>query len=286
MADMTGGVAVVGSANLDIVVAVPRRPAAGETLLATGYQETPGGKGVNQALAAARAAPCSFIGVVGRDDAGDQIVRALDGAGVDLAHLGRGDVATGRAFIWLTPDGENSIVVLPLANHTMTADRVAEVLDMSHPAVVLTQLEMPVAVTEAVAAWCSGTGTRFMLNASPVRPLTTDVLAAADPIIVNQSEARALLDAAYDEHVSARALAVRTRSVVLTRGSRGALVAAGDNVSEVPGIPVTARDTTGAGDAFAGTLAAYLASGAGLVEAAGHANAEAARIVQLHRSDR
>ena len=125
-----------------------------------------------------------------------------------------------------------------------------------------------------------------MLNASPVRPLPTDVLAAADPIIVNDSESRALLDVARREHDAARALATRSRSVVLTLGSRGALVSTGGSVSEIPGIPVTVRDTTGAGDAFAGTLAAHVATGVGLVEAAGHANAEAARIVQLHRSDR
>ena len=102
---------------------------------------------------------------------------------MDLAHLDRGEVATGRAFVWLTPDGENSIVVLPLANRAMTADRVIHALDRLRPTVVLSQLEIPTAVTEAVAAWCSKTGTRFMLNASPVRPLPTDVLAAADPIL-------------------------------------------------------------------------------------------------------
>src|SRR5262249_24034065 len=123
------GVAVVGSANLDIVVGVPHRPAAGETLLATGYQETPGGKGLNQALAAARAARCSLIGAIGRDDAGDRIVGALGDGHVDVSHLERGDIATGRALIWLTPDGENSIVVVALANQTMTVERVTDALN-------------------------------------------------------------------------------------------------------------------------------------------------------------
>ncbi|MCU1441016.1 MAG: rbsK 1 [Rhodoglobus sp.] len=287
---MTALIAVVGSANLDVVLSVARRPAAGETVMGSGYLETAGGKGANQATAAARIASCAFIGSVGHDSAGRRIATALREAGVAIDHLHRGEMPTGRAFISLTPDGENSIVVLPLANSDLRPSDVVRSLDASRPAVVLTQLEVPTAVTAAVVEWCTRNDARLVLNPSPVQHLPSAVLAIADPLIANAGEARALVDLASDTPVTdatlAAALALRCRSAVLTAGPRGAFVAADDSIHHIEGLPVTVADTTGAGDAFAGTVAAHLALGAELVAAASIANREAARVIQLNRTDR
>ncbi|WP_448061785.1 ribokinase [Cellulomonas hominis] len=288
---MTAGrVAVVGSANLDVVVQGPHRPTAGETVLGTALTETPGGKGANQALASARVGPTAFVGQVGSDAAGDLLRTALAGAGVDVTHVRAAGVPSGRAYVTVTPDGENSIVVLPLANATLDADRTVEALDAIGPAVVLTQLEIPPGAVEAAADWCVRNAARFVLNPSPVGPVAERVLAAADPLIVNRGEALAILgpggaDAADTADLATRLLG-RARSVVVTAGPDGAVVATDGASTQVPGARVTVVDTTGAGDSFAGTLAAHLAAGCALDEAARLANAEAARIIQLDRAGR
>ncbi|WP_407344975.1 PfkB family carbohydrate kinase [Pengzhenrongella phosphoraccumulans] len=285
---MTARVAVVGSANLDIVLAVPRRPVAGETLTGTGLTETAGGKGLNQAIGAAKVAPCAFVGCVGRDLDAAELEAALIGAGVDTHHLERVALPTGRAFISLTPDGENSIIVLPLANHELDPDYVCHSLDELAPTAVLSQLEVPSSVTTAIAAWCARSDVRFMLNASPVSGLPQFVVELSDPLIVNAGEARAILGTldVDDERALAASLAKLARSVVLTAGPRGAFIAQHDVVHHIEGIPATVRDTTGAGDAFAGTLAGHLAKGVELLDAAILANTEAARLVQIERCDR
>ncbi|GHS84828.1 ribokinase [Actinomycetota bacterium] len=291
---MTAGrVAVVGSANLDIVVQSPHRPTAGETVLGTALTETPGGKGANQALASARVGPTAFVGQVGSDAAGDLLRTALAGAGVDVTHVRAAGVPSGRAYVTVTPDGENSIVVLPLANATLDADRTVEALDAIGPAVVLTQLEIPPGAVEAAADWCVRHGARFVLNPSPVGPVAERVLAAADPLIVNRGEALAILgtsgadtaDTADTADLATRLLG-RARSVVVTAGPDGAVVATDGACTHIPGARVTVVDTTGAGDSFAGTLAAHLAAGRALDDAARLANAEAARVIQLDRAGR
>jgi ribokinase len=284
---MTGQVVVVGSANLDLTLEVPRRPDGGETLIGTSLTESLGGKGANQALAAARRARTAFVGCVGADPAGDGIANALELAGVDISRLGRGGVATGRAVITLTADRENSIIVLPLANFQLEPDAVLAALDDLAPVAVLTQCEVPDAITLAAAVWCDKNRVRFVLNPSPVRHIPAEVLAIADPLIVNQSEAQELLGSvSTDWQLLALTLNECSRSVVLTVGANGAFVASGGASSHVPGTEVVVVDTTGAGDAFAGTLTAYLAGGMDLTAAAALANAEAARIVQLARSAR
>jgi len=282
-----GGVAVVGSANLDIVIASPRRPAGGETVMGSSVVETPGGKGANQALAAARIGPTAFIGQVGSDAAGDLMVAAMSAAGVDVGHVLAAGGSSGRAYITLTPDGENSIIVLPLANSELAAVRVTAALDDTQPAVVLCQLEIPPDVVEAAADWCVRRAARFVLNPSPVATVAERVLAAADPLIVNRGEAQSILgaDSEDDEDLALR-LAERARSVVVTAGPDGAVVAGGANVARIPGARVRVVDTTGAGDTFAGALAGHLAAARPLTEAARLANAEAARIIQLPRAAR
>ena len=284
---MTALVAVVGSANLDIVLSVAQRPAAGETVMGTAFVETTGGKGANQALAAARIGPTTFIGSVGPDAAGRSIEEALFSAGVRVDHLQHANVPTGRAYVTLTADGENSIIVMALANSALNVESVLAALEASGPTLVLTQFEVPEAVTAAVVRWCRSRGARLVLNPSPVKPGAKLDAANADPLIVNQIEARAILGSDLrSESDLALALAEQFASVILTAGSRGAFVARGSTVEHVGAENVAAVDNTGAGDSFAGTLSAHLAQGEGLLAAARRASAEAARIIQLHRSER
>ena len=284
-------VAVVGSANLDIVMAVQRIPAPGETVLGDRLDEVAGGKGLNQAIAAARHQPVSFVGCLGDDAAAQLLESALTRAGVDVSHVQRSDQPTGRAFIPVAADGENSIVVLALANRDLDPSHVIAALEHIGPDLVLTQLEIPLEVVMEVADWTETRGVRFVLNPSPVAGLPRSLLARCDPLIVNAVEGTALLDAAGERGTStpeqaAVALARLTRSVVVTDGSRGAWVGQGTRIDHAPVGAVAARDTTGAGDELAGVLAAHLAAGVALPDAAALANEAAAALVQVARAER
>lgn len=284
---MSAPTAVVGSVNLDVVISLQCRPSDGETVLGDQYVEVPGGKGANQATAAARTGSCALVGSVGDDSAANDVLTALRDAGVDVAFVHTSREATGRAFITLTSDGENSIIVVPGANSRLTADQVTGALDEVRPVVVLCQLEITDAAVMAAAAWCADNGSRFILNASPVRPLPATVRDLADPLVVNTVEASILLDAtALQPAEAARLLSRQARSVVLTAGSDGAYVAVGGDVHHVPAQATTVSDTTGAGDAFAGALASRLACESDLVAATRAGNIEAARVVSLPRTER
>ena len=289
-------VAVVGSANLDVVVSLDHFPGPGETVLGEGLQHVAGGKGLNQATAASRHVPSTLISCVGNDEAGDLLLRHLEAAGVDTKQVTRVEGPTGRAFIQVTPDGENAIVVIPLANRRLTPDIVRSALDSARPAVVLTQLEVPLECVEAAADWASRHGARFLLNPSPIRELPSDLLTVCDPLVVNTGEAVSLLgdapDAAdsqgaqYAANLASR-LAGHVRTVAVTAGARGVTVApAPDQATHIEGVSVNAVDTTGAGDEFAGALAAALAAGKTLESAADMANRAAARIVSVPRAKR
>lgn len=279
-------VVVVGSTNLDVVVTLARRPAPGETVLGSSYVETAGGKGANQAMAAARVATTAFVGCVGRDAAGEVLLDALRDADV-RACVSRVDAPTGRAFIHVTPDGENDIVVVTGANSALDAAAVTGALDDLRPSVVVTQLEISAGAVGAAADWCERVGARFVLNASPMRDLPARVVALADPLVVNVGEAAAILRTNDPAPGSlAEALLTHARSAVVTAGAGGAYVAYADGMRHVPAPSTTARDTTGAGDAFAGTLAARLARGDDLHTATSAATVEASRLVALPRDER
>lgn len=282
-------VAVVGSANLDLVIGVDLPPEPGETILGNSYSETEGGKGLNQALASARIVDTAFIGVVGDDAAGRTLGIRLEDGGVGTQQVQRLTQPTGRAVVVVTAEGENSIVVLPLANGALTPEHVHEALRAEQPRVVLCQLEIPLDAVAAAEQWCRDNAARFILNPSPVAALPAEILRAADPLIVNRPEAEALLRSSQGSQTGAelaQALSDHVRSVVVTGGSEGAWVAARRQVSHIDGLAVPVTDTTGAGDCFAGTLAAHLALGEQMVEAARKANSEAARVVQLSRHAR
>lgn len=285
---MSARVSVVGSANLDIVLSVDRRPGVGETVMGRALVETTGGKGVNQALAAAQIAPTHFIGSIGGDSAGSRVENALREGNVNVEHLARADTPTGRAYVTVTPDGENSIVVLGLANSLLSEKFAIRALDEAHPNVVLTQLEVPGTVTKSVLEWCKQRNVRLVFNPSPPEASLIEFAAHADPLIVNQHEASRLVGPSSGEAEELAAeLSTAFLSVVVTAGPNGAFVGLNGRVTHVRGAAIgPVVDTTGAGDAFAGTLAAHLALGMELTAAAALANSEAGRLVQLARSQR
>ncbi|PFG39607.1 ribokinase [Georgenia soli] len=295
----TPQVVVVGSANADLVLDIDHRPAPGETIIGSDVVTTPGGKGANQAVAAGKmGGSVAFVGCVGDDDHGALLRDSLASAGVDLTQLRTVEAPTGTATIMVTPDGENSIIVSPGANRHVTPAVLEEARSSwaTAPVVVL-QLEIPLESVELVATQAAG---RVVLNAAPAAPLPARVLAAADPLVVNESEAAFLLQDAGGEsrpgqppggqngerddaaRTAQALLGLGPRSVVLTLGSAGAVVAeaqeddGGADVAHVPAVRVEAVDTTGAGDSFVGALAVELAAGAGLAQAVGLATRVAA----------
>ncbi|MEU0196833.1 MULTISPECIES: ribokinase [unclassified Streptomyces] len=267
---------VVGSANADLVIGVERRPGAGETVLGSDLAVHPGGKGANQAVAAARlGARTALLARVGDDDHGRLLLDSQREAGVDTVGVLVGDAPTGVALITVDPSGDNSIVVSPGANGRLTPGDVSAAGCLFQSSkVVSTQLEIPLeTVVEVVRNLAPDS--RFVLNPSPPRPLPAEVLAACDPLIVNEHEAKVILgDSAVGDTPEEWArilLAKGPRSVVVTLGSEGALVASAEGVSRVASVKVRAVDTTGAGDAFTAALAYRLGAGESLAEAAAYA---------------
>jgi ribokinase len=279
-AEGSGTVVVVGSANVDLVVPVARHPEGGETLLGGDLRRNPGGKGANQAVAAARAggARTSLIGAVGTDDAGDLLLASLASAGVRTDLVERHSQApTGVALITVTGDGENAIVVAPGANALVrvgpeAASRIAAA------DVVLAQLETPLDAVRAAAAALSP-GAVLVLNAAPSAPLPDDVWSMLDILVVNEHEA-ADLAGCSDPDVGVGMLLERVPAVVVTLGGAGSIVARrGEPPMRLAGVRVEAVDTTGAGDTFCGVLCAALAQGADLADAVRRAGAAGALAV-------
>lgn len=267
---------VVGSANADLVIGVERRPAAGETVLGSDLAVHPGGKGANQAVAAARlGARTALLARVGDDAYGRLLLDSQRAAGVDTAGVLVGGAPTGVALITVDPSGDNSIVVSPGANGRLTPEDARAATSLLHASrVVSAQLEIPLETVVAVVRSLAP-GSRFVLNPSPPRPLPAEVLAACDPLVLNEHEARVVLGpAAVGDSPADWArvlLAEGPRSVVVTLGARGALVADSGGTTLVPAVPVEAVDTTGAGDAFTAALAWRLGAGETLAEAAAYA---------------
>jgi ribokinase len=278
---------VLGSANRDYTVVVEQHPLPGETVLGDSLNVATGGKGANQASAAARArAKPIFIGAVGSDSVGDDILADLTARGVDVALVVRSSEPSGVALITVSRDGENSIVVAPGANATLdpmkTAALVAAHVDTA--SVLLCQLEISPEVVSAAATEVEKAGGRFVFNLSPSRYVSPKLLGLADPLILNESEAAELANSAIDSPADAKTVAQRllatSRSVVITLGGDGAIIADSTGVTHSPALRVPIVDTTGAGDAFAGALAAGLADGADLATAVRAGVAAGAAAVQ------
>ena len=262
-------VLVVGSANRDVSVETEAFPGPGETVLGSAVRTSMGGKVANQAVAAALAgARTSMIARVGDDDAGRDVRAGLDRFGVDTTLVGTvAGVPTGIAAITVA-GGENSIVVVPGANHSWLdgwPDAPARTA-LAGADVVLAQLEIPVPIAVAAA----GAAHAFVLNASPAVPLPDDLLAHCAVLVVNEHELAIVLGERVDDIAEAHA-ALRARgvaAVVTTLGARGAVLTDGSGTTTVDSLPADAVDTTGAGDAFAGVLGTKLAAGLSLREAA------------------
>lgn len=288
---MSTSVIVVGSINADVIAAVPARAGAGETVLATGLVRRSGGKGANQAAAAARAgANTRLIAAVGDDPEGVVQRAELARDGVDVADVVTiSGLPTGIAMIVVTPDGENSITVAAGANAVLDSETVIAALDAgARPTLVVLQTEVAVPLIESVAGWCLTNRVRYILNDGPYIELPARVLAGADPLVVNEHEARAVcLAGGIPAEDSGLALAVLraagARSAVVTRGSQGTQVATETQAIVVPPTPAAVLvDTTGAGDTFLGTMAAALVAGAELPAAVRAASVAASDSVSWH----
>jgi ribokinase len=288
-------VVVVGSLNLDLVGRAPRIPAPGETVLGDSLQRFHGGKGGNQAVAAARlGARVRFIGAVGEDAAGAELVAGLTAEGIDSAGVQRVAGASGCALITVAASGENAITVLPGANlrvaapepepaaaapmaAAMAAPIAASIAALRGAALLVLQLEIPLAVNQAWARAARALGVPVLLNAAPMEAAARELLADVSLLVVNEGELAALVGAegALEDQLQ-RAAQCGPAQVVVTLGAQGSAALSQGHISRAPGRAVQVVDTTGAGDTFVGALATALAAGQSLQQALPWANAAAA----------
>jgi ribokinase len=272
-------VVVAGSANMDLVATTATLPRPGETVLGRDFAMVPGGKGANQAIAAARAgADCAFLGAIGSDAFGVTLKARLTASGVDTAHLRVEYGVSGVAVIMVDGAGENSIVATPGANGAFVGLGAPEVAAIEAADVLVAQLEIPLAtVVEAARAARAG-GTRVLLNAAPAVPLPADLLGLVDLLVVNEVEAGALTGLGRNDPA---ALLASVPRAVLTLGAEGAWYVDRDGTAELVAPPaVRSVDSTAAGDAFTGALAVAWGEGRPLVPAVRWACAAGAACVR------
>ncbi len=286
---MKPGVAVAGSLNMDFVVSVERLPRPGETVLGAGFRTIPGGKGANQACAAGRVGggrvAVRMIGRVGGDVFGEALKASLSEAGVEAGavRVVEGE-PTGVALIWVERSGENSIVVAPGANGTLTAGEMEAMRPVfAECGWVLFQLEIPMEAVAAGLAAAREEGAKTILDPAPARELGPEILRLVDILTPNEGEALALLGRAAGRvsieeapELARALLELGPRAVILKLGHQGAFYCDGTTELFQPGFVVEARDTTAAGDVFNGALAVALAEGRGMAAALLWANAAAA----------
>lgn len=271
---MTPNVVVVGSANVDLIMRVPRLPRTGETVIGATFSRAPGGKGANQAAAAARlGARTWFVGMVGDDDLGAWTRSDLERTGVDCSELGVGSAPTGVAQIWLDEAGENAIAVASGANGEVSASFVRKAFGRidADSAVVLADLEIPDGAVSAAAETAEARGWTFVLNPAPARPLAASLLRRCGVLTPNRAEAVTLgpdIEALLDAGVGAVAVTLGAGGVDLYRPDRA--------VHHQDAFAVGVRDTTGAGDAFSATIAWAMAEGRDLKDAVAMAAAAGA----------
>lgn len=264
------GVVVVGSVNADMIVTVPRLPKPGETMLGGQFRQAGGGKGANQAIAAARlGAPTWLVGATGDDAFGAAARAELTAEGVDVTFLAVASEPTGIAQILVDEDGENLIAVASGANASITGERASEaVLSLARPGwVVLANLEVPDAAVQAAAAAAGECGASFILNPAPARRLPRDLLALCDVLTPNEHEVEQLCRSFAVAPRPEAVLALGVPSVIVTLGPAGAALYRGSSVTHQSPPAVVAVDTTGAGDAFNGALAWALTEGMDLEDA-------------------
>lgn len=276
-----GHVTVVGSCMMDVVVEVPRLPETGETLVGTSVTTHVGGKGNNQAIAAARVgADVALIGKVGADAFGDQLRAFSQAAGVDCSGVLRDEnVPTGVAVPIVLPDGNNSILAVPQANLALTGAEVeSQAALITRAGVLLLQLEVGIEATLAAATVARRAGVPVILNTAPIVPHPEELRSLADVIVANETEAAALCPGIPEPERQLSALAATGGgSAVVTLGAEGLLLSeAGGGMEAQAAFPVDAVDTVGAGDAFCGVLAVGRAAGLDLSSASRRAQAAGA----------
>ena len=269
-------IVVFGSINLDLIFALPHIPAPGETVLGPTTRIEPGGKGANQAVAAARdGASVIMAGAVGRDALAIDALKLLKQANVDLTRVAETETTTGCAAIGVDPQGRNAIAVGSGANLLANAPQIEDALLTSQTTLVL-QMEVPAEQTAALIHRAKAKGTRIILNLAPAAALPIEALKALDILTVNETEGdwlAAHLNCAPTAQALQRTLGV---TVIRTLGENGLEVATGQGVQHIPARQITPTDTTAAGDCFVGVLAAALDRGQSLTDALQRATTAAA----------
>ncbi|MFB6899755.1 ribokinase [Streptomyces hydrogenans] len=274
-------IVVLGSTNMDLVAYVAKAPARGETVTGRSFRTIPGGKGANQAVAAARAGgEVAMIGAVGSDDFGYRLRDTLEHCSVDTDLLRTVEGPSGTAHIVVDDEGGNAIVVVPGANGTVTSLSNGDEALIANADLLLLQLELPLSVVVDGAAHARRSGVRTVLTPAPVQPLPPELFDVTDLLVPNEHEATALTGRA-DPHAAALALLEVVPEVVVTLGAAGCLYAArGADLLAVPAPQVRAVDTTAAGDTFVGALAVALGEGRPVPEALAWAGTAAALSVR------
>lgn len=287
---MTGvpRIVVVGSVNADLMLRCPHLPGRGETVVGSDFVVTPGGKGANQAVAAARlGADVRFVGSVGDDAFGRSARAALEAEGVDTTHLATlGNVPTGVALVMVDDAGDNMIAVAAGANHHLDAARLDAAQSVFEgAALVVCQLELPLSVVAHAGVLAQRHGVPLLLNPAPAAALPESLVRSLAYLVPNEGEAALLSGVAINDVASAQAAAARLRAagaacVIVTLGARGVVCASDAGEAASPALPVAAIDTTGAGDAFVGAFAVARSRGQPLPESIAFAQRAAAWSVQ------
>ena len=266
-------ITVFGSINVDLTFPVQQLPRPGETVLTPCYSQAIGGKGANQAVAAARdGATVSFIGCVGADAVGANARQSMAAEAIDVSGLATVAGTTGLASIWVDNDGRNMIAVASGANAALKADQL-HASRLGPGALVVLQMEVPATEVETAIGCARSAGATVLLNLAPARPLPIAALSNVDILVVNEHEAAALCahltsDCATSPEAHLHTLCDLTGgSVIITLGSEGSLAAHDGSLWRVGALPVAAVDTTGAGDCFVGVLAGVLERGGSLLDA-------------------
>jgi ribokinase len=275
---------VFGSINLDLIYSLPHIPKAGETVLTSDLLVQPGGKGANQAVAAARdGAQVTMVGAVGRDVLADEALGLLKGAGVDLAHVRRVEATTGCATISLDSDGNNAIAVASGANLSVRADQVADEF-LTHSTTLVLQMEVPAGETAFLIRRANGRVGRIILNLAPASELDQDALALVDFLIVNETEGAWLANKLACDNTAASFHAALSVGIIRTLGGDGLEAATKFGAWRFPARQIIPVDTTAAGDCFVGVLAASLDRGMSLNSALRRATAAAGLCCTRHGS--